>query len=178
VKRSIVQTIVLFLFIPLFLGSAQALKVGYVDSQKIFEGLPEAQEAKKKLDETAKAWQDEMEKMGKDLQAQYEDYQAKQATMTDAAKKQKEQDLMKLQNQIAEYRQTKFGQGGDLAKEQKKALEPIQNKVLKAIGEIAREDKLNFMFDKLQDVSVILYAEEKFDYTFKVLDKLKRGAGK
>ncbi len=177
-KRSIVQIILLFLFIPLFLGAAQSLKIGYVDSQKIFEGLPEAQEAKKKLDETAKGWQDELEKMGKDLQAQYEDYQAKQATMTDAAKKQKEQDLMKLQNQISDYRQTKFGQGGDLAKEQKKVLEPIQGKVLKVITEIAREEKLNFMFDKLQDVSVLLYAEEKFDYTFKVLDKLKRGSGK
>ena len=75
------------LFFPLAFGSAQNLKIGFVDSQKIFEGLPEAQQAKRTLDTLAKKWQDEMEKMSQDLQAQYEDYQAKQGTMTDAAKK-------------------------------------------------------------------------------------------
>ncbi len=164
------------LFSPLTFGIAQNLKIGFVDSQKIFEGLPEAQNARKKLDTLAKIWQDELEKMSQDFQAQYEDYQAKQGTMTDAAKKAKEQDLLKQQNAIQEFRQQKFGQTGDLAKEQKKILEPIQNKVLKVIAELAKKEKISFMFDKLQDASILLYAEDQYDYTNLVLDKLKRGS--
>lgn len=174
-KRTAINTIIL-LTLFFSIAGAQTLKIGYVDSQKIFEGLPEAQDAKKKLDTLARVWQNELEKMSQDFQAQYEDYQAKQGTMTDAAKKTKEQELLKLQNAVNEYRQAKFGQGGDLAKEQKKILEPLQERVLKVIGDIAREEKISFMFDKLQDASLLLYAEEKYDYTFKVLDKLKRGS--
>lgn len=161
---------------PLFVGAAQGIKIGYVDSQKIFEGMPEAQGAKKKLDAQVKAWQDEMEKMSKDFQAQYDDYQAKQATMTDAAKQAKQQDLLKLQNIIQEFRTQKFGNDGEAVREQKKMFAPLQDKVLKAIAELAKEEKLSFVFDKLQDAAILLYAEEKYDYTFKILDRLKRGS--
>jgi len=49
------------------------------------------------------------------------------------------------------------------------------DKVLAAIEEVAKEEKLNFVFDKIEDAALLLYAESKFDYTFKVLDRLKRG---
>lgn len=48
--------------------------------------------------------------------------------------------------------------------------------MLVAIEEVAKEEKLNFVFDKVEDAALLLYAEAKFDYTFKVLDRLKRGA--
>jgi hypothetical protein len=32
------------------------------------------------------------------------------------------------------------------------------------------------VFDKIEDAAMLLYAEAKFDYTFKVLDFMKRGS--
>ena len=32
------------------------------------------------------------------------------------------------------------------------------------------------VFDKIEDATIVLYAQEKYDYTFKVLDMLKRGS--
>lgn len=154
---------------------AQGLKLGYVDSQKIFEGLPEAQKAQKDLDAKLQVWQDSLETMSRNFQTQYETFQAQQSTMTEAASKVKQQELLKLQGEIQDYRTRKFGQGGEAASLRAKVLQPLQEKVLKAIEEIAKEEKLNFMFDKIQDATIVLYADAKFDYTFKVLDRLKRG---
>jgi outer membrane protein len=156
-------------------AGAQAPKLGYVDSQKIFEGMPEAQKAQKELDATLKIWQDTLETLSKSFQSQYEAYQAQQATMTEAASKVRQQELLKLQGEIQDYRTRKFSQGGEAATLRTKALQPLQEKVLKAIEEVAKEEKLTFMFDKMQEATIVLYADAKVDYTFKVLDKLKRG---
>lgn len=138
--KHIIFISIFFFLAPLFLVHSQNLKIGFVDSQKIFEKLPEAQQAKKKLDSLAKIWQDEMEKMIQGFQAQYEDYKSNQGTVTDVGKKAKEQDLMKLQKQIQDFRVQKFGQTGDLAHAQKKILEPIQKKIKIIIDSLQIEE--------------------------------------
>ena len=155
---------------------AQNLKIGYVDSQKIFEGMPEAQEAQKQLDAKLSVWQDSLDLMGRDFEKRYEAYNSQKGMMTEQGRDEKMQELTQMQQAIAEFRARKFGQTGEAAQLRSKILGPLQNQVLEAIGEMAKEEKLNFVFDKIQDASILLYAEAKFDYTFKVLDKLKRGA--
>lgn len=155
--------------------SAQTLKVGYVDSQKIFEGLPEAQAALKQLDKQLGVWRDSLDVMVKSAQEQYETYQAQQGTMSEPTKQARQQELAKLGNEIQEYRQKKFGQDGEGAALRQKMLAPLQEKVLKVIEEVSKEEKISFMFDKVSEVPIILHADPKFDYTFKVLDRIKRG---
>lgn len=157
-------------------ASAQNLKIGYVDSQKIFEGLPEAQEVQKQLDAQLGVWQDSLDLMAKTFQTEFESYQAQQGMMSEAAKEEKQQQLMRMQQEVTDYRTRKFGQTGDAARMRQSMLQPLQMKVLKAIEEVAKEEKLNFVFDKIEDAALLLYAESKFDYTFKVLDYLKRGS--
>ena len=54
-------------------------KLGYVNSETILKELPEAMDAQQKLETIVKVWQDELEKMSKDLQGKYEDNQKKSA---------------------------------------------------------------------------------------------------
>lgn len=157
-------------------AGAQNLKIGFVDSQKIFEGLPDAQEVQKKLDAQLGVWQDSLDIMTKSFQAEFEAYQSQQGAMSESAKEEKQQYLMRMQQEVTDYRTRKFGQTGDAARLRQTMLQPLQNKVLKAIEEVAKEEKLNFVFDKIEDAALLLYAESKFDYTFKVLDYLKRGS--
>lgn len=156
--------------------NAQNLRIGYVDSQKIFEGLPEAQKAQKELDAKLQVWQDSLETMSKDFQDQFEQWQSQQGMMSEDAKKTRQQELLKMQNDLQEYRARKFGQQGEAAALRAKVLQPLQDKVLKAIEDVAKDEKLSFVFDKIQDASILLFADAKFDFTFKVLDKLKRGS--
>jgi Skp family chaperone for outer membrane proteins len=157
-------------------SSGQALKLGFVDSQKIFEGLPEAQKVKKELDVKVQVWRDSLEAMSKSFQQQYETYQQQQGTMAEAANKARQQELLKMQGEIQEYQQKKFGQDGEAAALQRKFLAPLKDKVLRAIEDVAKKEKLNFIFDKIEEASLLLWADAKYDYTNLVLDYLKRGS--
>ena len=151
------------------------LKSGFVNSQTILNELPEAQEAQKKLNALIQTAQDTLEKMQKEFQAQYEDYQKKQAMMTDASKKEQEQKLVEADQQIKQFQQVKFGQTGEIAQQREKIFAPVREKIVKAIQSVAKEEKMVFVFDKTPEGSMVLYAEPTLDITYKVLDRLKRG---
>jgi outer membrane protein len=176
VNKFILSAVALCLLLLAPAITAQNLKLGFVDSQKIFEGLPEAQAAQKQLDARLQQWQDTLEVMSRNYLADFEAYQAQQGAMSTAAKEERQQELLRMQQAVQDYRTAKFGQGGEAARMRIDILNPLQQKVLEAIEEVAKEEKINFMFDKLEDAAILLYADAKFDYTFKVLDRLKRGA--
>jgi outer membrane protein len=157
--------------------TAQATKIAYVNSETILRELPEAQQVKKELEGTIKAWQDELERMGKELQDGLEDYQKKQALLDPKIKADKEKSLQDLQQKAREYQYQKFDQReGEAVKLREKKFAPIQERVMRAIEKVAKEDGFNYVFDKLEAATNLLYADSKFDLTYKVIDQLKRGS--
>lgn len=158
-------------------GTASAqTKVAYVNSGTILRELPEAQQAQKDLEAQVQVWQTELEKMGKQLQDDLEDYQKKQALLDPTTKAAREKSLQDLQQKAREYQFTKFDtREGEAVKLREKKLQPIQDKVLEAIKVIAKEEGASFVLDRVSEATIVLYADEKFDLTYKVLDRLKRG---
>jgi Skp family chaperone for outer membrane proteins len=49
---------------------------------------------------------------------------------------------------------------------------------MKVIEAVAKEQKLQFVFDRNEQILVLLYGEAKFDFTNLVIDRLKRGETK
>lgn len=160
-------------------AQTQTAKIAYVNSETILRELPEAQLVRKELEATIKSWQDELEKMSKELQDGVEDYQKKQAMMDPKAKQEKERQLQDLQERARLYQSQKFDtREGEAVKLRERKFQPIQDRVLKAIEVTAKEDGFNYIFDKLETATNLLYADSKFDLTYKVIDRLKRGTGK
>jgi len=156
--------------------SAQSLKIAYVNSEKILNELPEAQAAQKELESTIKVWQDSLENMGKELQDGLEDYQKKQALMDPTAKAAVEKHLQDLQQRARDFQAQKFdNRDGEVVKLREKKLQPIQKHVLKVIEQVAKEDGFSYVFDKIENASNVLYADTKYDLTYRVIDRLKRG---
>lgn len=154
---------------------AQVQKIGYVNSSKILQEFPEAQEAQKKIDAMQKTIQDELEKRQAELKAKYEDYQKKESMMNEAAKRAAQDEFSNLQRKYEEFRVEKLGSNSELAKESERLLDPIKEKVIKAIERVAKDDKYTFVFDKTEQVNLLLYGDNNHDLTFKVIDKLRRG---
>jgi outer membrane protein len=154
---------------------AQGPKIGFVNSAKILQDYPEAIEANKKLDSMGKQWQGELERMSKDLQSRYDDFQKKEPLLKDEEKRTQRENLVALEQKGVQFRQEKFGQEGELAIATDSLLRPIKQKVMRVIEQIAKEEKLQFMFDRNDQILVLLYGEPKFDYTNLVIDRLKRG---
>jgi outer membrane protein len=158
---------------PLVYGQGQ--KIGYVNSAKIFQELPAAQEAQKRIDAFAKPYQDSLETMQRELQGRYEDYQKKEALMNDQTKRAEQQKLIEMERQFNAFRVEKFGNEGVIAKESEKLLTPLREKIKTAIAGVAKDEKYTFVFDKTEQVQILVYGDPAHDLTFKVIDKLKRG---
>jgi outer membrane protein len=154
---------------------AQTLKIGFVNSGKIFQELPEAQDAQRRIDAMTKPIQDAIETKEKDLQAKIDDYKKKESMMNDAAKKTAQDEILDLEQKYRNYRAEKLGNDGELAKETDKVLAPLKAKILAGIERIAKEEKYAFIFDKTEQVNILLYGDSAHDLTYKVIDRLKRG---
>lgn len=174
-KQLIVVSIILLLASSF--GSAQSLKIAYVNSEKILQQLPEAQAVKKDLETTYQMWQAEYQRMVKDFQDASDDYQKKQALLDPKAKADKEKALEDMRKQILDYQTQKFDQrDGEIAKMRQDKFAPIQERVMKVIEQVAKDNGYNFVFDKLESAAIVLYADSKYDLTFKVLDRLQTGS--
>ena len=151
---------------------AQGQKIGYVISPKIFQELPEALDAQKRLEALEKPLQDTLATLAQDIQTRIEEYQKKETMMNDAARRTEQQEIQEMQRRASDFAELKRR---ELVDQQEKILNPIREKIKKAIEAIAREEKYSFVFDKNDQIQVLIYGDASHDLTFKVLDRLKRG---
>lgn len=151
------------------------LKIGYVDSQVILTSLPEAIKAQGDLDALTKKWTEQIDSMSQSLQQDYANYQKQSANMPEAKKNSAQQQLIKQQQEIEDFRRAKFGQQtGEIYKKNEEIFSPIKERIYKSISEVAKREGMQFVFDKTGDV-LLLYADTSFDLTYLVLDVLKKG---
>ncbi|HZW40540.1 MAG TPA: OmpH family outer membrane protein [Ignavibacteriaceae bacterium] len=166
---------VIFIFTFLFALSASVfaqLKIGYVDSDAIMDKFPDAQDARQKLDGIIQEWQGELSKLEKQWQSKYDDYEKRKLIMSEQVRAETEKEMVTLEQQIADYREKKFGTNGELFQKQDEVMKPVQNKVFTAVKLVAEDEGLDFVFDRSGDV-MLLYAKEEYDITGKVLERLK-----
>lgn len=168
----------LIVFVALFSISAFAqsqVKLGFVDSETILTQFPEAIKAQGDLDALTNKWSAQVDSMTLAYQQSISDYQKQQEMMTEDKKLEAQQRIVGMEQQIMDFRRQKFSQGtGEIFREQERIFDPIKTKIYDAIEKVAKEESMQFVFDKSGDI-LLLYADSAFDITFKVLDRLKRG---
>jgi len=151
------------------------LKIGYVDSEVILTQFSESIKAQGDLDALTNKWSSQLDSMTLAYQQAIGDYQKQAETMNDAKKTEAQQRIVKMEQDIMDFRKTKFTQGtGEIFKKQEELFAPIKTKIYAAIENVSKEENMQFVFDKSGDI-ILLYADASFDITYKVLDRLKRG---
>ncbi len=168
--KKIFLSFAVFIFISSV--SFAQLKIGYIDSDTVMDKLADVQDARQKIDALIQEWQVELRQLENQWKTKYDDYEKRKLIMTDQTRTEMEAELIKLENEIAQYRDKKFGTNGELFQKQDELMKPVQNKVFNAIKQVAEEEDLDFVFDRSGDI-MILFAKEKYDISQKVLDKLK-----
>jgi outer membrane protein len=173
VKRVLLFTFIFLVCSNLFAQTVQ--KTGYVDSQIILAQYAPAIKAQSDLDAIAAKWTAQRDSMLAELRSAYEAYGTQKEMMTVEKQRETEQELVVKQQNIQSFEQSKFSQpNGELYKKNEELLAPVKDRIMDAIAKVAEKEGLHFVFDKTGDV-VLLYADDQFDITYKVLDKLKTG---
>lgn len=147
-------------------------KIGHINSEAIMQTLPEAVDAQKTLDQLVSQWEGELQKMQADWKRKFDDYDKRKLILTDQVRADAERELRELDQSIADYRNKKFGQSGELFQKQNDIMKPIQNKIFKVLEEIAKEENYDYVFDKSGEI-LLLYANDKNDLTQKVVARMQ-----
>ncbi len=148
------------------------VKIGYFSSDAIMKQLPDAQDAQKQLDQLVADWQQEINKMQDEWKKKFDDYDKRKLIMTEQRRAEAERELRDLDQKIVDLRNQRFGQNGDLFNKQNELMKPVQDRIFKAVQDVAREEGDDFVFDKSADI-LMMYANEKYDLTQKIMAKLK-----
>ena len=142
-------------------------KFGHVNSQELIQALPGTETALDSLQDFEKQAQRQLQQMEMLYQQSLQEYQENLETYDPLVKQDKEAELLSLQQ-----RMQIFGQNAQ-EKYQKLELDlitPLQEKVKKAITEVAIEGNYTYIFDK--NLSGILYSKESESIMEKVKKKL------
>lgn len=150
-------------------------KFGYIDTEFIMGKMPEYAQAQTELAKLTDTWQKEIEAQKKDLDKLYRTYQAEEVVLTEAMKKKRQDEILKKEQDIKAYESKQFGYEGQLFKKRVELNKPAQDKIFDAVEKVVKVRKLDFMFDRNGDLTM-LYANPTHDYTEFVLEELGLGS--
>ena len=165
---------VLIFSLVIFSGclSAQSLKFGHIDSQKLIMSMPEREVATTSFEKVRADLESKLQAMQKEYSEKSKEYdalnQAKDANETIIKAKQDE--VLSLQERIRNFQQSAQE---SLQKEEAKLMQPIIDKVRKAINEVAKEQGLIYVFEENSpQASVLYHSDLSIDLTPLVKAKL------
>ncbi|MFB6258018.1 MAG: OmpH family outer membrane protein [Flavobacteriales bacterium] len=158
-------------FLVVFPFAGEAQRFAYVNTDRVLRHIPEYHEAQKRLKELANKWQREIQQKHKRIDKLYNSLQAEEVLLTEEMKKKREQKISKKKREVRKLQKKRFGKNGDLYKKRKELLQPLQDKVYKAIKKLAERKDYDMILDSNKG-SNVLYATAKYDLTEDVIEEL------
>ncbi|MBG7612548.1 OmpH family outer membrane protein [Polaribacter sp. BAL334] len=139
------KTLLLIAVFTLGLGGvANAQKFGHIDFEKLVAEMPSTTKLKADIEKLGKTYQDEIEGMGKKLEAKVKKYQAEQNAQT---KEINESRALEVQQENQRYEQLRQTAYQEMQKKQAEGLNPIIEKAQKAIEDVAAAKGIVYVFD-------------------------------
>lgn len=138
-------------------------KVGFVDSQRVLREAAPAQRALKKLQKEFEKREQELQRLGKQLQATQEAFEKNAVTMADSERRAKERELAETNR---DFQRKKREYTEDLSVRQNEEMAQIIDRANRVIKQIAESEKYDLI---VQDA---VYWSPGIDITEKVIKNL------
>jgi len=149
---------------------AQDIKIGYIDSIKIFAEYSETQEAERIYRQEVDVWTAEKNRREQEIVRLREELQAQSLMLSEEKKQEKRLELEKKMGDYERFMQETFGDTGLAAQRNKELTQPIIDKINKILEDMAKERGLLLVFDVAN--ADVVYADKTLDLSQAVLDKL------
>lgn len=154
-----------------------AQKFGYVDTQYILSRMAGYKEAQAEIEKLAKGWEAEIQEKYKKVEEMEAALQAEEVLLTQEMKDERRQEIDREWKEVKEYQKQIFGFEGLYFLKKKELIKPVQDEVFEAVEKVAKNNRLQIVFDKSGDL-VMIYTDPVHDYTDYVLDELGLGEDK
>jgi outer membrane protein len=165
--------IALLITVPTLSFAQKNLKFGHLNSEEIMKGLPEMDSVQNKMQKYIKDLQDGLELMNVEYNKKLDDYQKTKEGLVDLVKQNKEKELVTMQQNIQQYQENAQT---NMRQKQAELMQPVQEKVKKAISDVGKEGGYTYIFDISPNATVVLYfSSDSQDVTDLVRQKLNVG---
>ena len=150
---------------------AKDQSIAYIDMSYILKNLPQYEQANEQLTMLSKRWQKEIDAAQQEARVMATNYQTEQIFLSEAMRAQREDEIVKKEQEVLELKRNYFGQEGDLYKKREALIKPIQDEIYNAIQDLANEKRIDVVKDRSSDPALI-YMSSKLDISDQVLQKL------
>tara|TARA_B100000963_G_scaffold289709_1_gene259281 strand:+ start:46464 stop:47072 length:609 start_codon:yes stop_codon:yes gene_type:complete len=153
------------------LSAQKGARIGYIDMDLILENIDEYKIAKKIIDQKIVVWKKEIELQKIQLKRYQDELNSERVLLTQELIADRNNEINDFASGIIFLQEKRFGPKGDLIKERLKLIKPIQDQVMSAVRDIAKEKRYDFIFDRSSDL-VMLYSTKNYDISQLVLRKI------
>ena len=152
--------------IPMF-ASAQTVKIGIVDTNAVFQAMPETTAAQTKLTEIQK-YQDEFTRLEDEYKRMVDELQKMKEDELPAIRERKTREISDYQQKIQSFMQSA---DQDIAQQQQQLMAPIATKMKEAIESVGRENSYS-LIQAFSPDQILFHASPVDDITPLVKAKL------
>ena len=149
---------------------AEEVKIGYVDSQRIFEEYQEYQDAQAKFEKDVEVWNVEGEQMKKEIEELAAELESQSLILSAEKKKEKQTYLVAKEDTLNQFLNAVFGPDGRAERRMAELSKPVREKILAIIEQVAIENNYGIVFDA--GTINIAYAKKSLDITDDILAEL------
>ena len=151
---------------------AQQLKIGYVDVLRLKQECKEFRQAEAKFEREMAVYQAKADSMQNEMQELADKLDKQSMMLTEQAKNEIRKSLLAKQNEYQMFVNEVMGPDGVVAKKEYELSKPLIDKINTVIKLIALKGNYTYVLDST--AGSVLYADEKYDLTDKVLAELNK----
>lgn len=122
-------------------------KIGHINFNQLIDQMPETKVVQKQIQDYSKTFSDQLTTMQTELTTNAQGYDAKRASMTDAARTAKEAELQDMNKRLQDFN-TKAQQ--QVSEKTNQLSKPLLDKVRGAVQQVAKEKGYSYVFDTAQ----------------------------
>jgi outer membrane protein len=168
VARSVGSLVGLLLAVAVLPGMASAQqRIAYVDNEYILDQTPEYAAIQQKLNRLEEQWRTDLRQRRDTVQKLYREFDARDLLYTEEERQQKQREIAQAEQELENLRQRYFGPEGELFRQQRELMRPLQERILAAVEEVATSEGFDYVFDK-SDV-LFMFARDQYDLSNDVL---------
>jgi outer membrane protein len=170
VKKSWINVVIGSIILSTFVFAD--VKIGYIDSNEIMTKFEEVRQVQVSLEKEQRKLQAEMENLIQQLDSLKQEYDRQRLLMSDSRRQEKEQELLRSEQQIQKFQMDKFGPEGEIYRKQNQLLKPVLAKVDEAIQAVGKRQQYDYIMDAVG--GAIVYALDSNNLTEDVIEELRK----
>jgi outer membrane protein len=126
---------------------AQDVKIGYIDSIKIFAEYRETQEAERLYRQEVDQWTAQKQRMEQEIVKLRDELQAQSLMLSEEKKAEKKLELDRKMAEYEQFTEETFGDDSLAARRNKELTQPIVEKINKILEDMGKEQGYTMVFD-------------------------------